>query len=187
MLIRQGWAGRIGAVADERRQILDLLLPGDLCGIEAMMIGAAEHDICALTPLEVECFDAATVVALAAEHATLASALLRESLRQTARSRAGQSRMRKRRATERLADLIESLVERLDASDHEAEDDMAIPLTQFDLADATGLTAIHVNRSLRHLRLAGVVAIDRRRLRVLDLPKLHLAAGYLPRDRNLAR
>jgi CRP-like cAMP-binding protein len=179
VLIRQGWAGRICEDTAGRRLIIDLLLPGDICGLEAMALGHATHTVKSLTAVEVERFDVDTVSALAADEPQLATALLHHSIRQTATARANQTRGLKRAAAGRLADLIYTLTLRMNGS-ASSNVDPEIPLTQFDLADATGLTAIHVNRALRDLRTRGVIAIDRRKLRVVDLPALRAIIGILP-------
>jgi len=168
VLIQRGWAGRIRHEAGDRRQILDLLLPGDLCGLEAVIAGHALCTVEALTDVEAVRFDAASLISLMQSHPELTIALLDHAVHQTANARANQARMFKRSATERLTDLIHALVQRLrqmDASVLEPE----IPLTQFDLADATGLTAIHVNRALKSLRAEGRITIGRGRMRVTDL------------------
>jgi CRP-like cAMP-binding protein len=175
VLIRQGWAARIDNDAQERRLIIDLLLPGDWCGLEALASGQMTHVIQALTPVEVERFDVEAVKELTADRPRLASALLYQSLRQTAAARTNQTRMLKRGATDRLADLICSLASRLTSATLPTTAE--IPLTQFDLADATGLSAIHVNRALRELREKRVITVDRRMLRVIDLGALHMITG----------
>jgi CRP-like cAMP-binding protein len=175
IMIRTGWAGRVCEDADGRRQIIDLLLPGELGGLEALVCGHETYAIKALTAVDVVRFDSAMIASLMSQHSELVTALLRHSVRQTANARANQARMFKRSAAERLADFIHALMSRLDEIGAHPSDP-EIPLTQFDLADATGMTAIHVNRALRDLRARGFIAIDRRRLCVRNLAALRALA-----------
>lgn len=178
--ISRGWAGRIMEGEGHRRQILDLLMRGDLCGLDSMMAGAPPDEVRALTPVTVECFDAAAVASLSAAQPGLSWALLRHAILQNATSRIGHHRLRARGATRRLTALIHDLVQRLTLENAVNPADPCIPLTQIDLADATGLTTIHVNRVIAELRAAGIISADNRKLRVLDWPALCAAAGADP-------
>jgi biotin operon repressor len=59
-------------------------------------------------------------------------------------------------------------------------DSCEFPLTQNDLADATGLTSVHVNRTLQDLRRQGLVELDRKRLRLPNLQAVMNASGFNP-------
>ncbi len=54
------------------------------------------------------------------------------------------------------------------------------PLTQTDIADATGLTAVHVNRTLQELRRDDLIVIERRQLTIPDIHRLMDAAMFNP-------
>jgi transcription initiation factor IIE alpha subunit len=54
------------------------------------------------------------------------------------------------------------------------------PLTQNDLADATGLTAVHVNRTLQELRRDGLIELDRKQLQIIDLERMMDVAMFNP-------
>jgi CRP-like cAMP-binding protein len=55
-----------------------------------------------------------------------------------------------------------------------------LPMTQTDIADATGLTPVHVNRMLRRLRDEGLIAQDRREVRIVDWGRLREVADFNP-------
>ena len=61
-----------------------------------------------------------------------------------------------------------------------SDDSYELPVTQVDLADTTGLTPVHVNRTLKELRQQGLIEIKRRRLKILDLPRLRTLAEFRP-------
>lgn len=86
----------------------------------------------------------------------------------------------KRDAAERLAHLICELFVRLGIAGSDRTDGFDLPLTQEELGDALGLTPVHVNRVLRHLREAGLMSFKNRTVEIVDFPKLQKVAGFDP-------
>jgi len=78
----------------------------------------------------------------------------------------------RRDAQTRVAHLLCELLLRMQAADLTREHGYVLPLTQAQLADATGLTPVHVNRVLKALREQGLISLEARSLRILDLDKL---------------
>ena len=66
-------------------------------------------------------------------------------------------------------------------------DRLALPLTQTELADATGLTAVHINRTLQRLRNDGLIEIGSGMLNVLNVSELQRAGGFDPRYLHIKR
>jgi CRP-like cAMP-binding protein len=93
-----------------------------------------------------------------------------------------------RSAYERLAHLLIELYMRLRAVGRAHDGRCDFPLTQNDLADATGLTAVHVNRTLQELRRDRLIELERKQLQIIDLPRLidiaMFNANYLHLDRE---
>jgi CRP-like cAMP-binding protein len=85
-----------------------------------------------------------------------------------------------RSAYERLAHLLVELYIRLAAVGRAQEGRCDFPLTQNDLADATGLTAVHVNRTLQELRRDELIELDRKQLRILDLKRMMDVSMFNP-------
>jgi len=77
-----------------------------------------------------------------------------------------------RSAYERLAHLLVELYLRLKAVGRAEDGRCDFPLTQNDLADATGLTSVHVNRTLQELRRDGLIELERKQLQILDLERM---------------
>jgi len=67
------------------------------------------------------------------------------------------------------------------------DDVMPWPITQDELADATGLTTVHINRTLRQLREEGLIELNRREMTVLDAERLRQVAGFNPNYLHLIR
>ncbi|HEX8842043.1 MAG TPA: helix-turn-helix domain-containing protein, partial [Sphingomicrobium sp.] len=92
-----------------------------------------------------------------------------------------------RSAYERLGHLLVELYLRLKTVGRAQDGRCDFPLTQNDLADATGLTAVHVNRTLQELRRDGLIELERKQLRILDLERLKDVSMFNPNYLHLER
>ena len=161
LLILEGWAGRVRMFEDGRLQIMSFLLPGDL-------IGNCAHS----RPLAVSTIAALTKVRFCAAPPSHLSAALAESYAVSqamdeAHLLAHIARLGRLSAEERLTDLLLELHERLELCGLAENGRFEFPVTQNVLADATGLTVVHVNRMVRELRrqealswLGGIVMLN---------------------------
>jgi Lon protease-like protein len=93
----------------------------------------------------------------------------------------------RRDARQRIAHILYEVLVRYKAVEAAADDAFDWPATQTDLADATGLTNVHVSRTLQRLREEGLVAVEGRRVEVLDRAGLREAAGFNPNYLHLDR
>jgi CRP-like cAMP-binding protein len=172
--LRRGWAMQVAHLSDGRRQILHFFIPGDLLGIEALLFGARSPgaSIRALTDVDICTFpvDAMrTVLEMSPEQ--------RERFLDYAHAYiAGLSRrladVGQRSAQGRLAQLLLELWQRLEARGLTTGDSFEMPVRQEHLADALGMTPVHVNRTLGALRSAGIIGFDRKNMHVLDSVRL---------------
>ena len=85
-----------------------------------------------------------------------------------------------RSAYERLAHLLVEIYLRLQTIGRTQDGRCDFPLTQNDLADATGLTSVHVNRTLQELRKDGLIELERKQLQILDLERLMDVSMFNP-------
>jgi CRP-like cAMP-binding protein len=83
-----------------------------------------------------------------------------------------------RSAVERIAHLFCEVLLRLQAVGLASEDSYALPLTQAELGDTTGLSNVHVNRTLQELRRQGLIELKSGRLKILNLPRLRAIAEF---------
>ena len=93
----------------------------------------------------------------------------------------------RRDARERIAHLIYEMLVRYRTIGETDDDVMPWPITQDELADATGLTTVHINRTLRQLREEGLIDPNRREMRVLDADRLRQVSGFNPNYLHLIR
>ena len=153
MILAWGWAARVRQFSDGKRQILSFLLPGDLIGIGWPREALAATTIVAITEIGL-CAAPETVPGEALAEAYAISAALEEYylFRQIAR-------LGRMSAQERLIDCLLELRERLTLAGLANGDTFPLPLTQELLADALGLTSVHVNRTLQSMRREQLVEI----------------------------
>jgi len=171
-LVLDGWACRYKALPDGKRQIVSLFVPGDFCDINVYILKHIDHSIGAITRLKVAMITPDEMNALTEGRPRVTQALWWHELVTTAIQREWTVNLGQRSAYERLGHLLVELYLRLRTVGRASEGRCDFPLTQNDLADATGLTAVHVNRTLQELRREGLIELERKQLKILDLERL---------------
>jgi CRP-like cAMP-binding protein len=186
-LMIEGLACRSKILADGRRQILSLLLPGDVIDAHASLLGERDDNIEALTTCRIGRASQSQLTVIGLAQPRLAEALLREALIEGAIWREWVINVGRRSTLEALAHLICELKLRMDTVGIGADGTYPFALTQQDLADALGVTAIHLNRMLKQLRATGTIDLKAKSLEIRDWPRLlafaHFNPGYLHLDR----
>src|SRR5580693_10074387 len=153
-----GWAFRYKTLPDGRRQILNFLLPGDLIGLQAAMFDAALHGIEALTDVQLCVLPRRKVWALFGQMPGLAFDVTWLGSREEGFVDENLTSVGRRTAAERVAALIVMLYKRAKALDLVLDETFEFPLTQQHIADALGLSLVHTNKTLAHLRKMGMFA-----------------------------
>ena len=152
-----GWAFRFKTLPDDRRQILNFLLPGDLIGLQAAMFDAALHGIEALTDVELCVLPRRDVWTLFGTMPGLAFDLTWLGSREESIVDENLTSVGRRSAAERVAALIVMLYKRAKLLGLvDANDSFAFPLTQQHIADALGLSLVHTNKTLAKLKRLGM-------------------------------
>jgi CRP-like cAMP-binding protein len=161
LAIAGGWACELRMLPDGRRQILGFCVPGDVVGLVRRARAVAISSVMALTAVE-----AADVSPLAAVfdgavdgHAALRTALQAAEALDRAYLVNHAVRLGRQTAYERMAHLFLELNERLAAVGLARDGHFTLPLTQEVLADALGLSIVHVNRTLQQLRREKLVEV----------------------------
>lgn len=177
-LMIDGWACRYKTLPDGRRQIVSFFLPGDICDLNVYVLKAMDHSVGAITRLSVADISREEMDDLTTNYPRITQALWWEALVSNAIQREWTLNIGQRSAYERLGHLLVELYLRLKTVGLTQNGSCDFPLTQNDLADATGLTAVHVNRTLQDLRRDKLIELDRRRLTIPDMPRLMNAAMF---------
>lgn len=155
LVLCRGWAFQYIEVGDQRRQILSFLLPGDLFSAVNIFDRQFQSSAMALTDVQISCFDRSTVRARPSTNA-LQTAIETAFKQQSLTSNELLAVLGQRSAEQRIAYLLRHLTGRLKTQNVIREDRYSFPLQQRHIADAVGLTTVHVNRVLRIFRTRGV-------------------------------
>ena len=151
-VLQEGWACSFETLPDGGRQIISFPIEGDIVGLRSVLLRTADHSFSALTDAVVNAVEGSHIMKCVTEYPRLGAALLWAASRDEAMVVEHLVNIGRRSALERTAHFFMELAERLTLVGLATETEFACPLSQFVLADALGLTSIHVNRTLRQLR-----------------------------------
>ncbi|MFB0872333.1 MULTISPECIES: Crp/Fnr family transcriptional regulator [unclassified Sphingobium] len=175
----EGWACRYRMLSDGRRQITALYLPGDYCEPHWALGRMPSQPIVALTNVRAKRVPCQVPSGSLADHQPSFWKSLVDGCERQANWLVTLGR---RTALERLSHLLLELFERMRQSGLAYGQQCALPLTQMDIADLTGLTPVHVNRTLQTMRSQGLVELQSKWLRIPDVAALRQAAAMSPAD-----
>ena len=179
--ILTGWACRMRELRDGRRQIFSLLLPGDAIGLSPRPDAVSATAIVALTPTRtVEAAEIAVAWRQRERVPGLAAALDFAAAEEDFFTLGQVMRLGRQNAYERMAHLFMELDYRLGARGLVTNDSFPMPLTQDTLADAAGLSVVHINRTLQQMRREGRIELGQGRLAILDRAALATAGEFSP-------
>lgn len=177
-LVLNGLAARAKTLADGTRQIMALLVPGDLCDVEVFVLEAMDHDIVAISKTTCLLVPAKEMEALLTESSNVTRAMWWSTMTDSATLREWIVGHGSRDARERLAHLFCELLIRYRIVGETTDDSLPFPLTQEELAEASGMTPVHVNRVLGQLRADGLIELSGRVLTITDIDGLMEVAQY---------
>lgn len=177
-LVMEGMAHRHKLRTNGARQISAYLLPGDLCDLDVALLKQMDHTITTFSACMVVRLAPETIRDLLQHHPAIARALRISTLVDEATLREWLMNVARRSAIERIAHLFCELLARLQVVARASENSYVLPITQIDLADTTGLTSVHVNRSLQDLRRRDMIELRGQRLRILNLEGLQAIADF---------
>ena len=179
-ILLRGWAARYELLTNGSRAITAFLLPGDPCDQHVTVLGRMDHSIVTLTPAIVAYLPNGQLEAVARAHPRVAQALWWSTLVDEAILRAWLVNLGRRDAFEAVGHLLCELHLRLEKAGLTDNADFELPITQEEIADSQGLTAVHVNRMLQRLRREGYITLKGGRLVINDVARLEAATGFDP-------
>ena len=175
-VICDGWACVYMSLPDGGRQILGILLPGDITSAAAVFQDRSRVVVEAITDVRYHIINKAELKALMKTNQSLFEIFLKKLAERKEEIENLATDLGHKAAEQRVGRLILSLMERHRMRNTVRDGSFAFPLRQQHIADATGLTLVHVNRVIGHLRRLGIVEIKDRTLTVRDLLQLeHMA------------
>lgn len=186
-LIIEGFCIRSKSLADGKRQILSIHIPGEIPDLMSLFLHVMDHDLSTLTPCKLGLINHEALRKLHRRRPNVAEMFWRDTLIDAAMFREWIVNVGQRPAPARLAHVMMELRERLRViGSHLEGDGFEMPLTQEEIGDALGITGVHVNRVIRQLREDGVVELQRGRVTVLDERKFVELADFDDRYLHLS-
>lgn len=179
-LLLDGWAYRYKVLKDGQRQIVGYLLPGDICGLHVVLLNELEHSVGLLTDAQVVEIPTDKMYAVIDQNRRIERALWCSTLVDQAILREWVTNIGQREAFSRIGHHFCELWHRMRAIGLVSDHEFHMPVTQEVLGDTLGLTAVHVNRTLKRLREEGLMSIHNKRLTVLNPQKLTKLTGFDP-------
>ena len=177
-VLQMGWACSYKDLTNGGRQIISFPIAGDIVGLRSVLLRTADHSFAALTDAVVSSVDGTHVMKCVTSFPRLGAALLWAASRDEAMVVEHLVNIGRRNAIERTAHFFMELAERLALVGKATETEFDCPLSQFVLADALGLTSIHVNRVLRQLRERRLLTLKKGKVQIQDLAGLRKLAGF---------
>lgn len=177
-VVLDGWVCSYRLLADGRRQITRLLVPGDVCNLEALHLPQSGSAIGTLTPCTLAAVSPQALRELAAARRPIADTLAWLAAVDLAGLVERNASLGRRSAREHVAHLLCELLVRLTLVGRAQGNGYAMPLTQEEIADLLGLTSVHVNRVVQALRRDGLIEYGGKELVITQWSALKAAAGF---------
>ncbi len=156
-LILQGFACRYKMLADGRRQVMSFHIVGDICDLHSFPLRVMDHSIGAITACTLGLIPHRAIRTITERHPRLTRLLWRATLIDGAVFREWMAGIGRKSALSRVAHLLCEIYVRLESAGLAQDGECDLPVTQMHVADALGLTNVHVNRVLKQLREDGLI------------------------------
>jgi CRP-like cAMP-binding protein len=177
-LLLRGFAYRQKLLSDGGRQIIAFLLPGDFADLQPDVLGTADHNVQSLNRSEVAIIPRSALIDLAQARPAIGTAMWMETLTDASIVREWVVNVGRRDSRARIAHLLCEIAIRMKSTGANGEEIIDFPVTQEQLADATGLTPVHTNRMLQGLRRDGFIQLTSGSLKILDWQALRQAGDF---------
>lgn len=177
-LLISGYVFRSKILVDGSRSILSFHMQGDVVDLQNALLGTSDHNVQTLTPATVALIPREAIIALAHKYPNIALAMWHDTLIDASIFREWIANTGRRNALARLAHLLCEFALRSEIAGIGKRTAYELPMTQEQLGDASGLTGVHVNRTLQAMQAEGLIARTKRTVVVVDWTKLARAADF---------
>jgi CRP-like cAMP-binding protein len=180
-LLLSGFAYRYKITGEGARQIISIHMASEFLDLQNCLLRCADHSVQMLTEGEVAIISQGAIEALALGHPAIARAFWIDTLIDASIFREWVVNVGRRDSRARVAHILCEFSLRLEAAGLARNHHYELPMTQEQLADAVGLTAVHVNRVLKQLGEEGFIRRDKRTITILDWTGLRDAGDFTER------
>lgn len=178
--VLSGWGFRSKTLEDGRRQILNVIMPGDFIGLQGSLLKEMQHSVQALSTMLLCVFERDKLWDLYSNHPALAYDITWLAAREEQTLDEHLLSVGRRTALERAAYLLLFIYSRAKARKLTRSGTLAFPFTQQHVADTLGLSLVHTNKTLKKLGSMNLLRWHDRRFEILDEDKLATIAGWEP-------
>ncbi|WP_165611182.1 Crp/Fnr family transcriptional regulator [Sphingomonas jatrophae] len=177
-LVAEGLVGKFGQTEDGRRQIVSVHIPGEMADLSSLMMPQAATALNSLSSTTILRVAHKDLRALGLRYPSIATAFWRSSVLDGAIVAQWLVNVGRRDARARLAHLFCEMAVRYRLLDQSDGRRYTLPMTQEQLGDALGLTSVHVNRTLQHLREEKLLRVERSAVTIMDWKALVRAGEF---------
>jgi CRP-like cAMP-binding protein len=177
-LILSGFAYRYKITGEGGRQIISFHVAAEFVDLQNSLLGIADHSVQMLTDAEIALIPANAIQDLAMTRPAIARTLWIDTLIDASIFREWVVNVGRRDSRARIAHLLCEFSLRLEAAGLASNHHYELPMTQEQLADAVGLTSVHVNRVLKQLGEEGLIRRDRRSIVIEDWSRMRAAGDF---------
>ena len=178
--VKGGFAARYKLLRNGKRQIVNFVLPGDMVGLPGSFFDRAANSVIAVSDMELQVCSLESFVGLCYRRPKFGLVLSWLAVQEAANYAEHIIDVGRRSPMERLAHLLLEIHCRLIAVGSATKTAFDLPFTQEMMSDALGLSVPHLNRMLGQLRAEGMIAVNERRVELIDLKAIRLIAQFQP-------
>jgi CRP-like cAMP-binding protein len=178
MVLSAGYAYRQKVTGEGARQILSVCIPGDAVDLQNMFLDISDHSVQLLTQAKVADVPREALQELVLSRSAIGTAIVQLTLVEASILREWVVNVGRRDARARIAHILCEFAVRLESRGLATRQGFELPMTQEQLADATGLTSVHVNRVLKGLEADGLISRQRRHIQYADWRALQDAGDF---------
>jgi CRP-like cAMP-binding protein len=179
-VLLKGYACRHKTTSSGNRQIVSFHMPGDILDLQHLLLSRADHNLQTITEVTFAWVPAAELRRVAQQRPTVSEALWRDTLVDASIFREWVLNVGRRDAKSRIAHMLCEFAARREAAGLGSPERFELPMTQDQIADATGMTSVHVNRMLHELGRDGVIVRDKREVEITDWGRMRRIADFDP-------
>src|SRR3954469_23352045 len=179
-LLVEGFLSRYKMLSDGTRQIMAFYVPGEIPDLLSLHIDVMDHNLATMVPSKVAYIPHGAIGRLIEQNPGIGNAFWRDTLIDAGLFREWIVNLGSRDAYSRIGHLICEVFLKLKAVGLTKDNSFDFPITQAEIGDATGLSTVHVNRSIQELRGDGLIKLEKGRCTILDLGRLEEAAKFDP-------